>query len=135
MGTTRDPVTGQAIDDGAGRVNPLHQAGEEQPASATLSIQRTTDDWKRFRLATGTGEQLVFAGPCRFGGLIVDNGVTSGAVTVRDANATGGSNTAFVLAGSNTDVMRGARMVNGITAQAATTGAGVTILYREAAFS
>jgi len=86
-------------------------------------------------MASGTSEQVVYAGSCRFGGVILNNGVTSGVLTIRDAASTGGGSAGMVFAEGTTTAAKGARMSNGITAAAATTGAGVTILYREADFT
>lgn len=109
-------------------------SGEEDETNEHDSRVRYTEDWKWTRLAAGTTEQLIYAGACRTGPILYDAGTTPGNVTLRDAAATGGSNTLSIVGGSTRDTL-GLRCANGLTAQAATTGAGVLIGYREAILS
>ncbi len=109
-----------------------HLAGEEQPDLLHDSQVRVQKDAKYFRMASGTAEQTVFNGPCRIIAVLVDNGVTSGAITLRDGVA---GTTVHISAGSNNRDVEGMRIITALTAQAATTGAGVTVLYREAELS
>lgn len=123
------------IDDGARHVLQARKlAGEESVTSEHDSLVRRTEDWKWKRLAAGTTEQLIYAGACRLGPVLYDAGTTPGNLTLRDADATGGSNTLHIAGGSTRDAI-GLRCQNGLTAEAATTGAGVLVGYREAELS
>lgn len=119
----------------AGDVNQVTlMAGEEDYANKFLSKVRTTKDWDYFRAAAGTGEQVVLAGDVRLGAIIYDAGASIGNVTVRDSATAAGSTAVLVVSGS-TNICEGMRFDSGLTVQAATTGAGLTILYRAGKFA
>ena len=127
-------------------------AGEENEDSPHGSRVRTTEDWKRFRMEAGEGEQLVYSGECRVGGVLFDADYAAGnadnIVTLKDesAPAQGTDNIIKVVYAGDTSApnvddltMKGVRCVNGLTAQLSGTTAGdsekITILYQEAKLS
>lgn len=149
-GTIFNAKTEALVTDGAAHVNPSHQGGEESVSSTVNSKLRTTKDWKRFRMAAGEGEQLVYAGECRIGGVIFDGDYAAAnadnIVTLYDEAATGvqtASNKIKVTFAGDTTAphdsdmtVEGIRCANGLTAELSGTSADnsekITILYREA---
>lgn len=111
-------------------------AGEEAAGDKYFSLLRTSEDWQGVVLnGVGTTETLITNGPARIGGVVALSGGTTGTITLRNANATGGGSTGYTFANaSDVASAKGMRFDTGITVEFSTGTGNILVLYRDGDF-
>lgn len=88
MTTTRDPVTGQEVTAGAGRVAPDHQAGERNPGSRIGADHRAmAGEWACVEVDHGDGDTWVWQGPALLAAIEVSEAFSAHAWTIEGSSA------------------------------------------------